>query len=126
LHAGHGDTSTAPHSIAPLIATLDRLHVDRAFADYWIAYRLAFESRERIIAVENKFDDANVRDGIVEPTTDPFVRYWPYDRDVRESANHAFVFFRRLQPRRPFIATLRAHGYMRHDVQTFVVYAPPG
>ncbi len=126
LHAGHGDTSTAPHSIAPLIATLDRLHVNRAFADYWIAYRLAFESRERIIAVENKFDDAYVRGGVVEPTADPFVRYWPYDRDVRESPRHAFVFFRRLQPRPAFIAELRAHGYTRHDVQTFVVYAPPG
>jgi hypothetical protein len=125
LHAGRGDASTAPHSIAPLIATLDDLHIRRAFADYWIAYRLAFESRERIIAVENKFDDLYVRNGVVEPTADPFVRYWPYDRDVRESARHAFVFFRRKQPEHDFIAKLRAHGYTRHDVQTFVVYAPP-
>jgi hypothetical protein len=125
LHAGHGDASTAPHSIAPLIATLDGLHIRRTFADYWIAYRLAFESRERIIAVENKFDDLDVRHGVVQPTVDPFVRYWPYDREVRESARHAFVFFRRQQPRHDFVATLRAHGYTRHDVQTFVVYAPP-
>jgi 4-amino-4-deoxy-L-arabinose transferase-like glycosyltransferase len=125
LHAGHGDASTAPHSIAPLIATLDGLHLRRAFADYWIAYRLAFESRERIIAVENKFDDLAIRNGVVEPTPDRFVRYRRYDREVRASSRHAFVFFRRKQPKRDFIAKLRAHGYTRHDVQTFVVYAPP-
>jgi len=125
LHAGRGDASTAPHSIAPLITTLDGLHIRRAFADYWIAYRLAFESRERIIAVENKFDDLYVTNGMVEPTADPFVRYWPYDRDVRASARHAFVFFRRQQPKGDFVAKLRAHGYTRHDVQTFVVYVPP-
>jgi 4-amino-4-deoxy-L-arabinose transferase-like glycosyltransferase len=125
LHAGRGDASTAPHSIAPLIATLDGLHIRRAFADYWIAYRLAFESRERIIAVENKFDALYVRNGVVEPTADPFVRYWPYDRDVRASARHAFIFFRRKQPKGDFISKLRAHGYTRHDVQTFVAYVPP-
>jgi len=126
LHTGHGDASTAPHSIAPLIATLDHLHIRRAFADYWIAYRLAFESRERIIAVENKFDHLDLRHGVVEPTSDPFVRYWPYDRAVRESPRHAFIFFRRRQPQQQFLAKLRAQGYSRYDVQTFVVYAPPG
>ena len=82
-------------------------------------------STERIIAVENKFDDLYFRNGIVEPTADPFVRYWPYDRDVRASARHAFIFFSRKQQKGDFIARLQAHGYTPHDVQTFVVYVPP-
>jgi hypothetical protein len=125
LHHGHGSNSTLPRSIAPLIATLDDLRVDRVYATYWIAYRLDFESRERIIAVENKFDRVSIRNGVVQPGPDRFVRYQPYERDVLASKRHAFVFLRRYQPERSFVAKLLAHGYTPHDVQTFVVYAPP-
>ena len=119
------DSSATPRSIAPLIATLDGLHVDRVYTTYWIAYRLDFESNERIIAVENKFDRVSIRDGDVVPGPDPFVRYRPYERSVRTSTRHAFVFLRNYQPQTGVVPMLLTHGYTPHDVQTFVVYAPP-
>ncbi len=36
--------------LGPAIAALDANHVRAAYADYWVAYRLMFESRERILA----------------------------------------------------------------------------
>jgi hypothetical protein len=124
LQHSRPDSSTLPRSIAPLIATLDELRVDRVYTTYWIAYRLDFESRERIIAVENKFDQLTVRDGVLEPGPDRFVRYRPYEETVRASRRHAFVFLRAYRPARRYRAKLTAHGYIPHAVQTFVVYAP--
>jgi hypothetical protein len=37
-------------ALTPLRTTLDRLHIDRVFADYWLAYPLTFVTDERIIA----------------------------------------------------------------------------
>ena len=124
LQHGRPGDSTLPRSIDPLISTLDGLHLDRVYTTYWIAYRLDFESRERIIAVENKFDRLAVRNGVLEPGPDPFVRYAPYERTVRASKRPAFVFLEHFQPPRSYVARLLAHGYTPHDVQTFVVYAP--
>ena len=64
-----------PTSIDPLISSLRAEHVNAVFADYWIAYRLSFESRERIIgsALEGE-------------------RYPPYGRIVRRNPSPAWVF----------------------------------
>ena len=59
-----------PPDIGPLIRFLETHRATRVLADYWVAYRLSFESRERIIA-----------------TSTGFVRYQPHDRLVRRSAN---------------------------------------
>jgi hypothetical protein len=37
-------------ALPPLRNALDRLHVDRVFADYWFAYPLTFVTDERIVA----------------------------------------------------------------------------
>jgi 4-amino-4-deoxy-L-arabinose transferase-like glycosyltransferase len=124
--ADRSDPSRTPKDIAPLIASLDRLRVHDAFADYWIAYRIDFDSRERIVAVENKFDGLTVRNGRPAPTHDPFVRSKAYDEAVRRARNPGFVFFRRHLPKQRLLAMLAAHGYSRHDVQIFAVYARPG
>src|SRR5262249_51528526 len=42
LQHGHPIDSSLPRSIDPLIATLDRLHINRVYTTYWIAYRLDF------------------------------------------------------------------------------------
>jgi len=36
--------------LSPAIAALDAAHVTSVYADYWVAYRLVFESDERIVA----------------------------------------------------------------------------
>jgi hypothetical protein len=118
-----GPLPSTPRSLHPLIATLDRLHLDRVYANFWIAYRLSFESNERIIAVENKFDDLTLQHGRLVPLHDRYVRYRPYDTQV-ENAPHGFVFFKETQPRPHFLNELVRNGYTRHVVGSFVVYAP--
>jgi 4-amino-4-deoxy-L-arabinose transferase-like glycosyltransferase len=64
-----------PNDFTPLVDALERNGIRHAFANYWIAYRLTFESGERIIAT-------------------PFVasRYPPYDEAVGRSPQAAYVF----------------------------------
>lgn len=64
-----------PVSLAPLVHSLESHHETRVFTDYWLAYRLSFETRERVIAT---------------PATAS--RYEPYDRKVRTSPRQAWVF----------------------------------
>lgn len=119
------DPLRTPRNIAPLIATLDRLQVRDAFADYNVAYRIDFDSREHIVAVENKFYELALHNGTPLPTHDPFVRWDAYDQAARRARNPGYVFLRRHLPSPRLLATLRAHGYQRHDVQMFAVYARP-
>lgn len=58
-----------------VIEVLDREHIDTVYGDYWVAYRLAFESQERIIAAPSWGID----------------RYEPYTRRLRASPRIAWV-----------------------------------
>ena len=108
-----------PRSFAPLAQELDRLGVDRVYANYWVAYRLAFDTRERIVAAQNPYTPLAVEHGRLVPFPDPRARYQPFQRDVRASS-HGFVYFRYDPiPRR----VLTEHGYRRHLVGPFAVYA---
>jgi Dolichyl-phosphate-mannose-protein mannosyltransferase len=64
-----------PANIGPLITLLEKEGQDRVFADYWIAYRLDFESGERIIA-----------------TSTGFVRNQEYDELVKADPSPAYVY----------------------------------
>jgi dolichyl-phosphate-mannose-protein mannosyltransferase len=131
----------APRDLGPLIATLDRLGLDRVYADFWLAYRLTFDTDERIVASQNKFTQLRFADGQAVASRHPFIRYPPYERKV-EAARHGFVFFResiaRGADRQPgpeaaarvkelarFVSELSAHGYGRTVVGPFIVYTPP-
>jgi 4-amino-4-deoxy-L-arabinose transferase-like glycosyltransferase len=115
----------APRSIAPLIATLDRFRLNRVYAQYWVAYVLDFDTRERIVAVENKFDSVTFPGGQAQVPDDRYVYYAPYQREVKAS-RHGFVFFRQGLGAVPIIPRLEAHGYRRVDTGPFVVFVPPG
>jgi hypothetical protein len=131
----------APRDLGPLIATLDRLGLDRVYADFWLAYRLTFDTDERIVASQNKFTQVRFADGQAFASRHPFIRYPPYERKV-EAARHGFVLFResiahgadrqpgpeaaaRVEELARFVSELSAHGYRRIGVGPFVVYAPP-
>lgn len=64
----------SPEPVAPLVAALDDLGADHVFADYWVAYRLTWETGGRIVA---------------SPLTD--VRDPALDRAVRTAAAPALV-----------------------------------
>ena len=92
-----------PKDLTPLVRFLDHEHVTRVYANYWLAYRLSFETRERILA-----------------TSTGFVRDQKADRLVRESPNAAYVFMS-VQPR----PLLEARGYRRIESDGYVLYMRP-
>ena len=131
----------APRDLGPLISTLDRLGLDRVYADFWLAYSLTFDARERIIASQNKFTKLTFAGGQAVATRHPFIRYPQYERTV-EAARHGFVLFResiahgadrppgpeasaRVEELERFVSQLRAYGYRAHIVGPFVVYSLP-
>jgi hypothetical protein len=115
----------APRDMGPIVSTLDRLRLDRVYADYWIAYLVDFATKERIVAVENSFRTVEFRNGRAELPSDPEVRYRPYERKVAAAPDHGFVFFRRTVGTVPIVSQLERHGYRRQVIGPFVVFAPP-
>jgi hypothetical protein len=96
-----------PSDLGPVLETLERNGVRHVRANYWIAYRITFESEERVIA-----------------SPDGFWRYYPYHQAVSVDPRPGRVFLsgsargRREQPR------LIEAGYRRLSVDGFVVYVP--
>src|SRR5207248_2448575 len=43
-----------PRDLGPLVRTLDQLGVKRLYADYWLAYRIDYETGERIVAADGR------------------------------------------------------------------------
>ena len=132
---------TAPRDLEPLISTLGGLGIKRLYADFWLSYRLTFETDERIVASQSKFTRVALVGGQAIPSRHPFIRYRPFEREV-EAARHGFVFFQSSiargadQPPGPraaaravelqrFVAELRTYGYRHVAVGLFAVYAPP-
>lgn len=115
----------APRDLGPLISTLDSLGLDRVYADFWLAYRLDFDTNERIIASQNKFTRVTFAGGQAIASHHPYIRYRPYEREV-DAARHGFVFFRRsIAERKGFVEQLQQYRYRRVVVGPFIVYAPP-
>jgi 4-amino-4-deoxy-L-arabinose transferase-like glycosyltransferase len=96
----HRGGRAVPADISPLIRLLDREHVTRLYANYWLAYRISFETRERIVA-----------------TSYNFVRDLKADRLVKQSKNPAYVFMS-TQPR----ASLEALGYRPVESDGYLLY----
>jgi hypothetical protein len=120
------DPPAAPRDLSPLVATLDRFHVDRVYADFWLAYRLTFDTDERIVAAQNKFTRLRFVGDEAIASPHPFIRYRPYETEVNADPHHGFVFFQRGSARvRPLMRELARHGYRRTVVEGFFVYTPP-
>ena len=115
-----------PADFRPLIRELDRLRIDRVYADYWVAYRLAFETDERIVAAQSPQEHyRNEGNGrvIVLPGA---MRYPPYDTIVRSSPRPGHVVLRRRgDAANVDLDVLRRAGYRRSTVGDFVIWAPP-
>lgn len=120
------DPPLAPRDLGPLIGTLDRLGLTHVYADYWIAYRLDFDTRERIIAVETPYPSAGptFRNDVAVPPQ-AAVRRRAYRDAVGAAPRSGFVYFRQNLSIWPFIPELEAHGYRRVLIGPFVVFVPP-
>ena len=124
VRSSPADFPVAPRDLGPLISTLDRLGLDHVYANYWLAYRLDFDTKERIVAVQSKFSKLTFDGHQATPAHDPFVRYPPYEREV-ETARHGFVFFDQTIGTVPIVKQLEGYGYRRVVVGPFIIYAPP-
>jgi len=141
LETAQAQPPKAPKDIRSLVATLDRLGLDRVYADFWLSYRLTYETDERIVAAQSKLEEVVPAKGDLVATRHPFIRHRAYERLV-ESGPHGFVFFRtsvedgadrtpgpdakaRVAQLASLLAELRRHGYRRIDVGDFIVMAPP-
>ena len=131
----------APRDLDPLIATLDDLGVDRVYADFWLSYRLTFESDERIVAAHSKLERVGLVNGRVLAARHPFSRYRPYEREVEAAPRRGFVFFReslekgadrtpgapakaRVAQLGRLTAQLERNGYREARAGPFVLYVP--
>jgi 4-amino-4-deoxy-L-arabinose transferase-like glycosyltransferase len=106
--AGGPRYGNAPTTVAPLIRTLDRHGVTRARADYWVAFRVTFLTRERIIVAAT-----------------PSSRYRHYDEIVTQSARVARIFVSGTSEEAPERPSLLGAGYRRIPTGPYVVYVPP-
>jgi Dolichyl-phosphate-mannose-protein mannosyltransferase len=113
-----------PRDLGRLTSTLEALQLRHVYADYWLAYRLDFDTRERLVATESRFMHLRYEHGQAIPVGDAAPRFREYQREVQR-ARHGFVFYGQIVGSIPIVASLERHGYRRHMVGTYVVYAPP-
>lgn len=106
------DRTTTPDDldVPPVDALVDRLDaadVTSAYCDYWIAYRLTFETDERIVC---------------SPVD--HVRYFPYDAAVHEAGAGTYVLYAGDGEDIDFEAELveRGDAHRREEVGVFAVY----
>jgi hypothetical protein len=93
----------------PVIEELDRLGIDAVYGDYWVAYRLDFETKERIVATPSW--------GIP--------RYDPYIRTVDASPRSAYVISGHTQEV-AFTEEAQKKGFTfeRHPAGEFLIVIP--
>jgi 4-amino-4-deoxy-L-arabinose transferase-like glycosyltransferase len=99
------DVPIVADDFGPLVSFLEAHDADRVLANYWIAYRLTFESGEDVIA-----------------SSTGFVRYVPYDRLVHACPFPTYVFGRGTDEEPRARPALLARNYERARVDGFTVY----
>ena len=117
-----------PASIAPVLDTLRAHDLQYAFASYWVAWRITFESNLRIIGARTTYGHPFVRKERVDPGERPHdYGFWPsyYARVVAQrQVAHVFVLGGDVERKvRPL---LREAGYTRIVSGRFAIWIPPG
>jgi 4-amino-4-deoxy-L-arabinose transferase-like glycosyltransferase len=112
-------------NLSPLIGALERDGIDHAYADYSVAYRLTFDTRERIIVSEADLANLAVAapGRVLPPVPTSFTMHHhpAYDTAVRSARRVAYIFVRHEPSAAQDVRLLRANGYREHEVGTFVL-----
>ena len=120
------DGLSVPADFGPLIRELDRLRIDRVYADYWVAYRLDFETNERIVAAQSPQEQYRLESGGRVIALPDFMRYPPFDPLVRRSPRPGHVVLRGSGDEANVdVGVMRRAGYRRSTVGDFVIWSPP-
>jgi len=116
-----------PADFDPVIAELDRRDLVHVFASYWPAYRIDFETDERIVAAEAHIPSVGIVRGRVLPRL-PLrhdeSRHRAYDTAVRADPNAGYVLLRDAPEEVVARPVLERAGYVRTVVDGFAVYGP--
>jgi 4-amino-4-deoxy-L-arabinose transferase-like glycosyltransferase len=98
-----------PIRMGPLLSRLEAMNVQAGYADYWIAYRVTFESGEQIVV-----DGSNNS------------RFWPYHVQVRNSPRAAWIFVEGSGLARNLVHEMgvRRLSYEEAHIGGFSVYVP--
>lgn len=117
-----------PANVDPVLATLRAHHLGYAFASYWVAWRVTFESQLRLVGAKASYAHPFARSGRVHPGDPPddlgidptYYREAERHRDVA----HVFVLGGDVEPK--VAPLLRRTGYTRIVSGRFAVWVPPG
>jgi 4-amino-4-deoxy-L-arabinose transferase-like glycosyltransferase len=117
-----------PANLDPVLDTLTVHRIRYAFASYWIAWPLTFQSNLHVIGAKSSYAHPFVRDGRVypgDPNNDLGIdpRYYREAERQRDVA-HVFVLGGDVEPH--VRALLRQTGYHRLVRGGFAVWLPPG
>jgi hypothetical protein len=123
------EPAVAPRNITPLLHILERAGIDRVYAQYWVAYRIDFETNEHIVAAESKLTSQRLVDGRPVPAANPVIRWRPYQREVNASKRAGFVFIdwqqdKNRAQRLAFMHQLARYGFTRFRYANLVAYLP--
>ncbi len=120
--------TAVPEHLGGVLATLRAHHVSYAYASYWVAWRITFESDLHIVGAKTSYAHPRIRDGRVDPG-DPLddlgidPRYYLEAQKQRDVA-HVFVVGGDVEPK--IAPLLRRTGYTRVVTGGFAVWLPPG
>lgn len=119
--------TAVPSNLRPVLQTLRTHDVGYAFASYWVAWRITFESHVRIVGAKASYAHPFARDGRVYPG-DPNDDLGIDPRYYREAERHrdvAHVFVRGGDVEPQVAPLLRHTGYRRVTAGGFDVWLPP-
>jgi hypothetical protein len=117
-----------PANLAPALDTLRIHHVGYAFASYWIAWRITFESDLRIVGAKSSYAHPFARNRLVypgDPSHDLGIDPTYYlEAERHRDVAHVFVLGGDVEPR--VRGLLRRTGYRRLVSGSFAIWLPPG
>jgi hypothetical protein len=122
-----GEGRPVPASIQPVLATLRAHDLHYAFASYWVAWRITFESDLSVIGAKGSYSHPFARGHRVYPGDPPNDRgtgpaYYALAERHRDVA-HVFILGGNVEPRvRPLLVRT---GYIRVVSGGFAVWLPP-
>jgi hypothetical protein len=117
-----------PRSLTPVLDTLRAHRLGYAYASYWIAWRITFESQLHVVGAKSSYAHPFVRAGRVHPGDPPNdlgidPTYYREAERPRDAA-HVFVLGGDVEPR--VAPVLRKARYTRVVSGDFSVWLPPG
>lgn len=119
------DGLDVPRHFAPLVSELERRRLGRVFAGYWVAYRIDFETHERIVAAEALLPTLAIRGGRVVPRVPTRFndnRHPEYDSAVRVDPSAGVVLLEDAPEDARARPLLERAGYTRDVIGGFAVY----